>query len=439
MMSETRNAKWDGEQEVVPLDSTIKLDSAYPRWVSNFLKILPPRKQREVLGFLEYLELKGTSIGTRTRYIQAIRTMGNGGKSYEKLTRGDLIAWMQQLPSLRFDGRNNGKLGEGTVHLTKLLVKHFLRWCHNGDARDKKAPKVLNCIKYRNPQRSLRKQILSKGEIRKLVDACGSQRDRALVFVGYESGARAGELLSLRLRDIEFDHYGAIIVVKGKTGERRIRLIESVPDLQLWLNIHPNREDPETSLWSSRQNPRRAIPRERFYELLGQLAVKTGIKKHVHPHLLRHTRATHLANVLTEAQMREFFGWTKNSDMPSIYVHLSGRDVDRTLLQAYGIKIEPPEITEEPLAPRRCPRCGFESPAGFKFCGRCSMALEVRAEIPTSEPHMGAEELVAEFIRRVLKRAPELAKEILENEDFKRVLGQMPMTEGGIVGTSSST
>jgi integrase len=406
-------------------DPAKELDPAYPRWVSDFLKTLPPQRQRKVLGFLEYLELKGTAIGTRKRYIQAIRTMGNGSNPYEKLTRGDLIAWMQQLPSLRFDGKNNGKLGEGTVRVTKLSVKHFLRWCHNGDARDRKAPKMLDCIKYKNPQRSLRKQILNKGEIRKLVDACESQRDRALVFVGYESGARAGELLSLRLRDVEFDRYGAVVVVKGKTGERRIRLVESVPDLQLWLNIHPQREDPETPLWPSFQNPHRAIPRERLYELLGQLAAKTGMKKHIHPHLLRHTRATHLANVLTEAQMREFFGWTKNSDMPSIYVHLSGRDVDRTLLQAYGIKIEPPEITEEPLAPRRCPRCGFESPARFKFCGRCSMALDMRTETPVSEPHEGAEELVAEFIRRVLKRAPELAREILENEDFKRVLGQM--------------
>jgi hypothetical protein len=128
--------------------------------------------------------------------------------------------------------------------------------------------------------------------------------------------------------------------------------------------------------------------------------------------------------------MREFFGWARNSDMPSIYVHLSGRDVDRTLLQAYGLKIEPPEVTEEPLAPGKCPRCGFESPAGFKFCGRCSMALEVRAEIPASEPHAGAEELVAEFIRSVLRRAPELAREILESEDFRRVLGQVPVAEG---------
>jgi len=427
MISETRNVKRGGKQEVAPLDQTIKLDPAYPPWVSDFLKALPPQRRRKVLGFLEYLELKGISIGTRKRYIQAIRTMGDEGEPYEKLTSGDLIAWMQQLPSLRFDGRNNGELGEGTVRLTKLLVKHFLRWCHNGDASDKKAPKVLGCIRYRNPQRSFRKQILSKEEIRRLVDACESQRDRALVFVGYESGSRAGELLSLRLRDVEFDRYGAVIVVKGKTGERRIRLIESVPDLQLWLNIHPQREDPETSLWSGRQNPRRAITRERFYGLLMQLAVKAGIKKHVYPHLLRHTRATHLANVLTEAQMREFFGWAKNSDMPSIYVHLSGRDVDRTLLQAYSVKIEPPEITEEPLMPKKCPRCGFESPAGFKFCGRCSMTLEVRAEIPTSEPHAGAEELVAEFIRRVLKRDPELAREIIENEDFRRVLDQMPV------------
>ncbi len=41
---------------------------------------------------------------------------------------------------------------------------------------------------------------------------------------------------------------------------------------------------------------------------------------------------------LKEPEMREFFGWGKNSEMPAVYVHLSGRDVDNSVLGIYGIK-----------------------------------------------------------------------------------------------------
>lgn len=43
--------------------------------------------------------------------------------------------------------------------------------------------------------------------------------------------------------------------------------------------------------------------------ILRIIAEKASIKKKVIPHAFRHARATHLANSLTEAQMKEFFGW----------------------------------------------------------------------------------------------------------------------------------
>jgi site-specific recombinase XerD len=71
--------------------------------------------------------------------------------------------------------------------------------------------------------------------------------------------------------------------------------------------------------------------------MLGKLVKSCGLDKQVYPHLFRHSRATHLADKLTEAQMKILFGWAGNSDVPSVYVHLSGRDVEEALLRIYGI------------------------------------------------------------------------------------------------------
>jgi integrase len=64
---------------------------------------------------------------------------------------------------------------------------------------------------------------------------------------------------------------------------------------------------------------------------------QTGLNKRLYTHLLRHTRATELASILTEVQLKELLGQVQGSDMPSVYVHLSGRDVDNALLKAHGL------------------------------------------------------------------------------------------------------
>ena len=145
------------------------------------------------------------------------------------------------------------------------------------------------------------------------------------------------------------------------------------------------------------------------------------MNKHVHPHLLRHSRATHLANILTEAQMREYFGWTKSSDMPEIYVHLSGRDVDDTLFKHYGIKVE--AATEELLAPKQCPWCQSVNSPSARFCQSCNSPLDPAS---VSEAMM-KEKLKTEFERKIAKemirRHPDEWAELLR--ETKKELEQL--------------
>lgn len=394
-------------------------------WIKEMLNKLSPKRKTSLERFLHYLEARQLSPWTIKAYLQAIRTMGLDGKPYEELISEDLIAWQRNLPYSRIVRDNGGKLSDRTVDAYKGFVRSFLRWVHNGTQQMAEPPECLGAIQRHRTKPELRREVLSPEEIRRIVDACDNQRDRALIAVGYESGARAGEILSLRIRDVEPDRYGAIVMVKGKTGERRIRLVQAVPDLQLWLNIHPLKQDREATLWPSRWNKTRPITTMHFHRLLVRHAKEAGVEKHVHPHLLRHSRATHLANVLTEAQMREFFGWTKGSDMPEVYVHLSGRDVDRTLLRHYGIVVEEEKVPSEALKPVHCPRCGFENPASFEYCGRCSMLLRVKPSAELPEYHKGAEEAVALFVREVLRQDPELAKRILERSGIATLLAEL--------------
>jgi len=76
--------------------------------------------------------------------------------------------------------------------------------------------------------------------------------------------------------------------------------------------------------------------------------------------------------------MCEFFGWVQGSDVPSKYVHLSGRDIDDGYDRLHGIE-EEDQKEESNLTPKQCPRCGEMNGPDAKYCQRCGMALTLEA------------------------------------------------------------
>ena len=363
------------------------------RWLSRVLSGLSPERRAKLEEYVRYMRLGGFSPWTVKANVQAVLTLGREGKPYEELTREDLLSWMESLPS---------HLRPESARSYRSRVRAFLRWVH-GIGRGEPSPEHLRVIREGRGQRELPREILTPEEVQRLIAACESLRNRALVHVLYESGGRAGEILGLRVGDVEFDRLGAVIVVRGKTGMRRIRLIESVPDLQRWLAVHPGRGNPGSPLFPSREGGFMTV--ERLNVLLKDAALKAGINKRVHPHLLRHTRATHLAKVLTEDQMRVYFGWTPTSEVPARYVHLSGRDVDDALARLYGVG--------DGQRGRACPRCGFLNPSGGLYCSRCSAVLSEAEAFRVEERRMREEEIVMRVVRRLMELAPDLLERVL--------------------------
>ena len=84
-----------------------------------------------------------------------------------------------------------------------------------------------------------------------MIDGGNSIRDKALIACLYEGGFQIGELGGLSIGDVTFDRYGAMVIVNGKTGMRRVRLIFAMPYLSQWLESHPFREKKDAPLWIS--------------------------------------------------------------------------------------------------------------------------------------------------------------------------------------------
>ncbi|MGP8137728.1 tyrosine-type recombinase/integrase [Methanoregula sp.] len=224
---------------------------------------------------------------------------------------------------------------------------------------------------------------LTREDIEALAAACDTMRDRALVMFLWDTGCRIDEALSRNVGDIRFDQYGGMVKVSGKTGERELWLIDCVPALQAWVNAHPQKTDPDAPLFVTYTRygfGSRRLNVRTVQNLCKVLKKRSGVTGRVHPHGFRHARATDRAKEgFTEMELRIMFGWSKTSAMPATYIHLSGADVKKKILQKAGLEEKEPEPGSRPLDPIKCPRCGLLNPKGFYTCSRCNSPLSADA------------------------------------------------------------
>jgi integrase len=62
-----------------------------------------------------------------------------------------------------------------------------------------------------NSSHDRKMDLITRGDIERMLDACNNARDKALISLLYDSGCRIWEILTLRMEDIVFDEYGMIL------------------------------------------------------------------------------------------------------------------------------------------------------------------------------------------------------------------------------------
>lgn len=351
---------------------------------------------------------KGVGKLRMVKCIYCLRYLARWNKApFEAATKDSLLGLVVAI--------DNEELSPASKSDFRAILKLFFKWYRGNDET---YPTEVAWIKTTfKKKHKLPEELLTEEEVFRIAKAAENPRDRALVLVLYETGCRIGEIMTLRLKNVQFDQYGAVLRVTGKTGDRRVRIISSAPALSAWVQIHALADNPEAPLWPPLGTNRRyrlnIMEYQCVHKLLQVLGAKAGVKKRIYPHLFRHSRATALAGKLTEAQMKEYFGWVQASDMASVYVHLSGRDVDDALLALQGLK-KPDTKTEELMKLQNCPRCQEKNSPIAKFCLRCGTPMDILATIQIEEERKVGDDLFnklmqnPEFKEFLFKKAAEL-------------------------------
>jgi len=339
-----------------------------------------------IKDFLDAAKRRGLSPRTIESYAEILQRITNHNHlNLETCSQRELYGVLD---------KTREELSPSTYRLNVILMKMSLKFLNRKDLAE-----AIEFPKQRDPAASIK--VLPPEEVEKLIREAPRLQDRLLVELLYETGARRGEIANIAIRDIQFDEYGAIVWLHGKTGSRRRRVYGCVADLREQINNHPLRDKPNAPLFF---NPAgKPYTHDSVYRCIRRLANRI-LGKPIYPHQFRHTKATEDSRQFTDREMMQLFGW-KGPQMVGVYSHLSMRDVEDKDLMLHGMK--PREEVLRPLAEAQtCPKCSQENAPIAIYCVKCGAILP-------NEQLAGLDRILAE---------PEFMKRLINSEGFKDAL-----------------
>lgn len=234
-----------------------------------------------------------------------------------------------------------------TRNLRLTAIRSFMKYI------EYEAPAALDQVRQVRAMSNKRTQerlvnYLNKEEMKAILDAPdpGTRkgiRDQAMLYLGFAAGLRVSELLGLRLDELELDGPYPSILVRGKARRQRrlplwkeakralrawLALRGNVPTPEVFLNAHGEALTPSGFTYIVKKHVRKASSQ---YPILS--------KKHVSPHVLRHTCA--VTTLQATQDIRKVALWLGHSSLKSTEIYLRADPTEK--LHAIE-KALPPEL-----------------------------------------------------------------------------------------------
>ena len=168
------------------------------------------------------------------------------------------------------------------------------------------------------------KEVISKEEVKRLIDAAPTLKSKLMISFLYSSGLRVSELTALKQRDIDVENVQGI-VKKGKGRKDRVLffskdLVEPLKRYMLGM---------QTELLFPGWKGNAMTPRN-VQNLLNRLRLKAKIEKSVSPHTLRRSFATHLHEAGVDIRVVQILLGHSRIDTTEKYINVSNQIIKKT-------------------------------------------------------------------------------------------------------------
>jgi integrase/recombinase XerD len=224
----------------------------------------------------EELQLRNFSEVTIRTYIRVVQRFAEHfGKSPEQVGAEQVRQYLLYLLNDKKDVWSTLQVNRAAL---KFLYVKVLKqpWFDEEIAQPKKRPQLPT--------------VLSQEEITRMLDRTSNLKHWTVLATFYATGLRSRELRLLKVSDIDSQR----MVLHVREGKGRVpRDIGLSPVLLQRLRIYWRWRKPKDWLFPSKQRPAHPMEQKTVWSLCQNAARRAGVAKHVTPHVLRHSFATH--------------------------------------------------------------------------------------------------------------------------------------------------
>ena len=282
--------------------------------------------------YLDYLRYeRGLSVLSIKSYQRDIETliqlaqMAQNQAALKTLQPNQIRLFIAKLHSQQISGKSLARKLSAWRGFFNYLIKHH--GFESNPCQSIKAPKSPKTLPHAlAPDQAHRlMDIQEKDDI--------SIRDRAILELFYSSGLRLAELISVNLDDL--DMHNGTITVTGKGNKTRIVPVGrlAIDAIQAWLTVRQTISSDVKNLFVTPRG--KPISRSTIQQRMKFWAIKQGINMHLHPHLLRHSFATHVLQSSGDLRaVQEMLGHA-NISTTQVYTHLDFQHLSQVYDKAH--------------------------------------------------------------------------------------------------------
>jgi integrase/recombinase XerD len=263
----------------------------------------------------------------------------------------------------------------------RKTIKKFFRWLTNDDV-----PKWVKDIRMPQTKTPVQPQdLLTKDEVDRLLNACDSPREKAMIAIALDSALRVGALGTLKIRSVVQNKSGAVLYISPTSRNikssqpKPIPITWSVGYLNKWLDVHPLKDNPDAPLWVNLHGKTRnqIMTYKIIRQSLLKVAKAAGLKRRVFYHLFKHQKVTDMMlNGFSDQEINYQAGWAKGSTrMLDVYGNFKDIDMVKSIFERQGLKPNDEESTQR-VTLKKCPRCDAILVSNARSCHQCTLVLD---------------------------------------------------------------
>lgn len=301
------------------------------------ISLLPDNKTL-LLAFISDAELgktikkgrkKKVSQARIVKYVDDLTKLDRfTGKSFKQINQNEMERFIMGLENGTIKSQRGQPFKQETIITTKNVIKKFYKWLLG---ESKYYPELVSwfdtSLEIPEYKAIKKEQIDAALSIITSTTPYNLARNRALIAILFDSGARADELLNVRLKHLTLEKGTYKLRIEfSKTLKRTIGLPLYTKYIDSWLDIHPARANQEAQLFP--------IGYQELRKMVKRIGKQLNFPK-LTPHSFRHGSITYYANlkIFSDQQLKYRYGWSANSKQLSRYIDQEGLNQEEAVSQ----------------------------------------------------------------------------------------------------------